>query len=205
MLSLFTAHFQRCLRRLGAGGIKPIRSLSRKTALFPACPAVFRARSICPDKSATGKKEEGRRGQTVGREASHEKHSFVSWLRGLSNSSTLCGVGIICEKFAPGTRDLTNKVLIRLLGSRGRSVESSGWNPSSVDTFVSATDRHPSQTAHSDRTPCKESTLGRFLVKFWSKMTKTDRKPTENGLKTDPLQDPDRRLPLRRGEGLWLK
>ena len=31
-------------------------------------------------------------------------------------------------------------------------------------------------------------------------MTKTDQKPTENRLKTDPLQDPDRRLnPKKRG------
>ena len=49
------------------------------------------------------------------------------------------------------------------------------------------------------------SILGQFFGQFRSKMTKTDQKPTENRLKTDPLQDPDRRLPLRRGEGLWLK
>ena len=36
-------------------------------------------------------------------------------------------------------------------------------------------------------------------VNFWSVSVKTDQKPTE------PLQDPDRRLPLRSGEGLWLK
>ena len=75
-------------------------------------------------------------------------------------------------------------------------------SPNTVDTFISATDRHP------DRTPCKGSTLGRFSVNFFgqfrSKRTKTDKKSTENRLKTDPLQDPDRRLPLRR-EGLWLK
>ena len=72
--------------------------------------------------------------------------------------------------------------------------------------FFSPTDRHPSQTAHSDRRPCKGSTLGRFLVNFWSVlMTKTNQKPTENRLKTDPPQDPDGCLPLRRGEGLWLK
>ena len=34
---------------------------------------------------------------------------------------------------------------------------------------------------------------------------KTDQKPTENRLKTDRLRDPNGRLPLRRGEGLWLK
>ena len=69
------------------------------------------------------------------------------------------------------------------------------------------------KTALSDRTPYQGSTWGRFLVNFWSvsvKMTKTDRKPTENRpktdqkptenrLKTDPLKDPDRRRPLRRG------
>ena len=45
------------------------------------------------------------------------------------------------------------------------------------------------------------SVFGQFLVSFGQNRLK----PTENRLKTDPLQDPDRRLPLRRGEGLWLK
>ena len=37
-------------------------------------------------------------------------------------------------------------------------------------------------------------------------MTKPNQKLTENRLKTGcPLQDPDKRLPLRREEGLWLK
>ena len=77
-----------------------------------------------------------------------------------------------------------------------------------VDTFISATDRTP----HKHHTPIEHLARGRLWVgirsifgQFRSKMTKTDQKPTENRLKTDPLQDPDRRLPLRRGEGLWLK
>ena len=79
--------------------------------------------------------------------------------------------------------------------------------PHRVNTFISATDRHPSKTVHSDRTPCKGSTLGgswSVFGQFRSKMTKTDQKPTENRLTTDPLQEPDKRLPLRRGEALWL-
>ena len=67
-------------------------------------------------------------------------------------------------------------------------------------------------TPHKQHTSIEHLARGRLWVgswsifgQFWSKMTKTDQKPTENRLKTDPLQDPDRRLPLRRGEGLWLK
>ena len=51
---------------------------------------------------------------------------------------------------------------------------------------------------------------GRLWVDSWSifgqfpsKMTETDRKPTENRPKTDPPEDPDGCLPLRRGEGLF--
>ena len=67
-------------------------------------------------------------------------------------------------------------------------------------------------TPHKQHTPIEHLARGRLWVDSWSifgqlrsKMTKTDQEPTENRLKTDPLQDPDRRLPLRRGEGLWLK
>ena len=38
-------------------------------------------------------------------------------------------------------------------------------------------------SVHSDRTPCKRSTLGRFLVNFCSLSVKTDQNPTENRLK----------------------
>ena len=45
--------------------------------------------------------------------------------------------------------------------------------PISRPNFISATDRHPSKTAHSDRTPCKGSTfgsiLGQLLVNFGQK------------------------------------
>ena len=49
------------------------------------------------------------------------------------------------------------------------------------------------------------SILVQFLVKNDQNRPKPDQKLTENRLKIDPLQDPDRRLPLRREEGLWLK
>ena len=61
-------------------------------------------------------------------------------------------------------------------------------------------------------TPIEPLARGRLWVDSWSifgqfrsKLTKADQEPTENRLKTDPLQGPDRRLPLRRGEGLWLR
>ena len=63
-------------------------------------------------------------------------------------------------------------------------------------------------TAHPDRTPCKGSTLGRFLVDVWSvsvKSLKNDKKkPTEKQLKTDPLQDLHRAFTNKNREGLWL-
>ena len=66
-------------------------------------------------------------------------------------------------------------------------------------------------TPHKPRAPIELLARGRLWVGSWpifgqfrSKMTKADLKLTEDRLKTDPLQDP-RRLPLRRGEGLWLK
>ena len=46
-------------------------------------------------------------------------------------------------------------------------------------------DRHPSKTAHSDRTPCKGSTLGRFLVNFLVNFGQPWLKPTKNRPKTD--------------------
>ena len=67
-------------------------------------------------------------------------------------------------------------------------------------------------TPHKQRTPNEHLARGRLWVDSWSsfgqfrsKMTKTDQKPTENRLHSDLLQDPDRCLPLRRGQGLWLK
>ena len=58
-------------------------------------------------------------------------------------------------------------------------------------------------TSHKQHTPIEHLARGRLWVDSWSIFGQL--KPTENRLKTDPLRDPDRRLPLRRGEGLWLK
>ena len=63
---------------------------------------------------------------------------------------------------------------------------------------------HRIVTPHKQHTPIEHPARGRLCVDSWStlgqfqsKMTKTDRKL--------PLQDPDKRLPLRGGQGLWLK
>ena len=79
---------------------------------------------------------------------------------------------------------------------------------SSLDTFSSATDSHPSQAAHLT----EHLARGRFCVdswstfrQFWLKMTTSDRKPTKNQLKIDPLQDLNRSSTPKKREGLWLK
>ena len=63
-------------------------------------------------------------------------------------------------------------------------------------------------TRHKPHAPIEHLARGRLWVDSWSifgQFRSKMPKPTENRLKTDPLQGPDRRLPLRRGEGLWLK
>ena len=69
---------------------------------------------------------------------------------------------------------------------------------------ISATERHPSSEAHSDRTPCKGSTSGRLQeVDSWSVWVGfggKGQRATENRLKIDPLQDIERGVHL-----LWLK
>ena len=65
-------------------------------------------------------------------------------------------------------------------------------------------------TPHKQRTPIENLARGRLWVDSWSSVgqwpVKNGRsKPTEDRLKSDPPQDPDRCLPLRRGEGLWPK
>ena len=104
----------------------------------------------------------------------------------------LCGFSCLFKKKERKDRDIRSHAATQI--------------GSNIDTFISATDCHPSYTAHSDRTPCTGSTLGQLLVDFWSDLVKNDQnrpkpdqKPTENRLKIDPVQDLDRRLPLRRG------
>ena len=77
-----------------------------------------------------------------------------------------------------------------------------------IDTFSSATDSHPSQAAHLT----EDLARGRSEVdswptfgQFWLKMTTSDRKPTKNRLKIDPLQDLNRAFTPKKREGLWLK
>ena len=67
------------------------------------------------------------------------------------------------------------------------------------DPYFAATDRHPSQAAHPHRTLCKRSTLGRFLVSFWSVLVQHDIKRRKTDSKLTLSRISIGRLSLRRG------
>ena len=83
------------------------------------------------------------------------------------------------------------------------------WDGMSAEKLFSTLVFQPQTVSpHKQHTPIKHLARGRLWVdswsifgQMWSKMSKTDRSPTKNRLKIDPLQDPDRRLPLRREGG----
>ena len=78
-------------------------------------------------------------------------------------------------------------------------------NPSKSGIRSTLLFRPQTVTPQKQYAPIEHLARGQLWVDSWSVFGRFRSKMTENRLKTDPLQDPDRRLPLRRGEGLWLE